>query len=1009
MRFEILGPLQLNAGGESVPVSGQQGALLVALLLNRNTVVSSDRLVDFLWDGRPPANATKAVHVYVSQLRKLLSEGTLATRAPGYVLNVGPGELDAEVFEQLVAKGSAEEPRDATATLADALELWRGRPLEGFEETEPARHEVARLEELRLVALERRLDAELALGRHDEAVPELEHLVAEHPLRERLRALLMLALYRSGRQADALAVHREGRRLLVDELGLEPGSELQSLERRILDHDPKLDAPPHEPRAPRAARRTSRLLAFAAALLALAGAVVLAVTLARGNNPTAVGPNQLLALDLGTGKIDRRIGVGHTPTAVAVGPGGIWTLNADDQTVSRIDPKTGRTAQTFGTGSTPVSLAVGAGAVWVANGRESSAGLLGGAIPVSVSRLDPDSAVVSGTTQLPNAPAGVTGAPDMVPGGNWIVARPGAVWAIGPGSALSRLDPRTGDLVATVPGVTALAIAADAAGVWAVGYESEIVRIDARTNRLARRIPLAAGGVAGIALGGGSVWVADPVDGTVWRIEPGPPAVTRTFTVGVGVTGVAYGHGALWAVNFFERTVSRIDPGTNRVTSRTELDATPQSVAVGADAAWVSATAPVRGPLVAGVHSLPRSSCGPVESGGRTADVLIASDLPLQGGGRATTLAIAEGIRFVLARHGFRAGNRRVAYQSCDDATAQSGGYDLGKCGLNAKAYADDPSVVGVIGTYNSACASVEIPITNKATDGPLAMLSPSNTNPALTRGTPAEFRLHYPTGARSFVRIAPPDDVQGAAHALLAKRLGLQRVFVLSDRETYGDVLAGGFRRAAAKLGLDLVGSATWKPKEPSYAHLARRIERSRAQAVLLAGVAYFDGGRVAREIHSRLPHVQLLAGDGFLRIPDFRKAAGAAAIGTYVSYSSAANSGLPAGGQAFLRAFAQAHPGQMSTSFSAAYGAAAAETMLAAITASDGSRASVNRELRRVRIENGILGSFGFTPEGDVSPAPITIVRVVADARKQSTLAPDFNGAVFDRVLWVPMSLRR
>lgn len=176
-----------------------------------------------------------------------------------------------------------------------------------------------------------------------------------------------------------------------------------------------------------------------------------------------------------------------------------------------------------------------------------------------------------------------------------------------------------------------------------------------------------------------------------------------------------------------------------------------------------------------------------------------------------------------------------------------------------------------------------------------------------------------------------------------------------------------------------------------------------------MLAGIAYSDGARVAREIRSRLPRVQLFAGDGFLAIPDYRKTAGAAAVGTYVSYPSAASVALPAGGQAFLRAFGQTHPRQTATSFSAAYGAAAAETMLTAIARSDGSRASVNRELRRVRIENGILGSFGFTPEGDVTPAPITIVRVVSDGKKHSPVGSDFDGSVLDRVLWVRVSLAR
>jgi DNA-binding SARP family transcriptional activator/ABC-type branched-subunit amino acid transport system substrate-binding protein/streptogramin lyase len=1011
MEFRLLGALEVLENGQRIPIEApRQRALLALLLLHRGEPAATERLVEELWGEDAPASAVKTVQVYVAQLRKVLGANVLVTHGHGYALALDPHEFDVDRFERLAAEGRRllddGNAKGAAERLREALALWRGRPLADFTYAEFAQSEITRLEDERLAALETRVEAELALGCQEQLVPELQALVRDNPLRERLQGHLMLSLYRAGRQAEALEAYRKARRQL-DELGIEPSRELRELEQAVLRQDPALDAP-RRGTLSSSRRRGGVLVLVGGALFFIAAAAALALALTRGDRRMAIGPNQLLTLDLGTGKVAARIGVGNTPTAVAVGQGGVWTLNADDKTVSRIDPKTGRTVQTFGTGSTPVGLAVGAGALWVMNGRASGAGLVGQTIPVSVSRLHPESAIVAGTTQLPRAAAGDLG-PQVLPGANRVAVAPGAVWAIGPGSSLSRLDARTGELVATVPGIAAISVAAEAAGAWVVDSDLAIVRIDARTNTVARRIPLAASSLAGIALGGGAVWVADPIDGTVWRVEPGPRTITRTLTVGVGVTGVAYGHGALWAVNFFERTVSRIDSGSNAVTSRTELDATPQGVAVGAHGVWVSTTGPVRGRLVAGVHALRRSSCGPVESGGRAADVLIASDLPLQGAARQTTVAIAEGIRFVLARHGFRAGNHRVAYQSCDDATAQAGTADLGKCSVNAKGYADNPSVVGVIGTYNSDCTSVEVPIANKAVDGPLAMLSPANTDPALTHGTPTEFRLLYPTGTRSFVRIASPDDVQGAALALLAKRLGLQRVFVLTDGEAYGKPLSGGFRRAATKLGLDIVGSARWKLKERSYAHLALRVERSRAQGVLLAGIAYSDGARVAREIRSRLPRVQLFAGDGFLAIPDYRKTAGAAAVGTYVSYPSAASVALPAGGQAFLRAFGQTHPRQTATSFSAAYGAAAAETMLTAIARSDGSRASVNRELRRVRIENGILGSFGFTPEGDVTPAPITIVRVVSDAKKHSPVGSDFNGSVLDRVLWVRVSLAR
>jgi WD40 repeat protein/DNA-binding SARP family transcriptional activator len=219
------------------------------LLLNRNEVVSIDRLIDEVWNDDAPATAVKVVQVYVSQLRKALggrgSESVLVTRAPGYVLRVEADEFDAQRFERLLDEGrrllGAGSPRLATRTLLEALALWRGPPLSDFSTDAFARNEIARLEELRVEALEERIEADLALGRHTELVSELESLVAANPLRERLRGQLMLALYRSGRQADALEVYRQTRELLHGELGLDPSRALQSLERSILQQDTALE------------------------------------------------------------------------------------------------------------------------------------------------------------------------------------------------------------------------------------------------------------------------------------------------------------------------------------------------------------------------------------------------------------------------------------------------------------------------------------------------------------------------------------------------------------------------------------------------------------------------------------------------------------------------------------------------------------------------------------------------------------------------------------------------
>ena len=250
MEFRILGPLEATDGKGPIALGGaRQRTVLAVLLLHENEVVSTDRLIDELWGENPPQTAKTALQGYVSRLRRALggAGGSLVTHAPGYLLQVEPGQLDRDRFEALLgraredrAQGNAE---GAAVLLREALALWRGPTLADFRYEPFAQSEIARLEELRLVALEARIDLDLAGGRAGDLVSELEVLVAAHPLRERFRGQLMLALYRSGRQAEALAAYQEARRVLVEELGIEPGPELQRLERQILRQEPALDTP----------------------------------------------------------------------------------------------------------------------------------------------------------------------------------------------------------------------------------------------------------------------------------------------------------------------------------------------------------------------------------------------------------------------------------------------------------------------------------------------------------------------------------------------------------------------------------------------------------------------------------------------------------------------------------------------------------------------------------------------------------------------------------------------
>ncbi len=267
MRFRILGPLEVWDEDVEVSLGGPKPrALLAVLLLHPNEVVPADRLIDELWGEDSPERAAGALRVNVSRLRKALPPDTLTTRSPGYVIRVEPDDLDLHLFERLVDEARGLRARglaaDAAERLREALSLWRGPALADFAYESFAQAAIARLEEIRLAALELRIDADLALGRHDELVGELEALVAEEPLRERLCGHLMTALYRSGRQAEALSAYRDARQALVDELGIEPGTELQELERAILRHEPALNLPATEPAKVREAAERSILVAI---------------------------------------------------------------------------------------------------------------------------------------------------------------------------------------------------------------------------------------------------------------------------------------------------------------------------------------------------------------------------------------------------------------------------------------------------------------------------------------------------------------------------------------------------------------------------------------------------------------------------------------------------------------------------------------------------------------------------------------------------------------------------
>ncbi len=289
MEFRVLGSLEAVAEGRSLALgAAKQRALLAVLVLNDNRIVSTERLIDALWGEEAADGAAHTVQVYVSALRKALRvpglpapETILVTQGQGYVLRVEPETIDLHRFERVVGEGrralAAGEPARAADLLEEALGLWRGPPLAEFAHEAFAQPDIARIEDLRLSAVEDRIEADLDLGRQAEVIGELRSLVGDHPLRERLRGQLMLALYRSGRQTEALDVFRDGRQLLVDELGIDPSPDLQRLERAILEQDPELEVAVPRATHPRPAPRRRRTHTAVAALVVTATLVVTAV------------------------------------------------------------------------------------------------------------------------------------------------------------------------------------------------------------------------------------------------------------------------------------------------------------------------------------------------------------------------------------------------------------------------------------------------------------------------------------------------------------------------------------------------------------------------------------------------------------------------------------------------------------------------------------------------------------------------------------------------------------
>ncbi len=376
-------------------------------------------------------------------------------------------------------------------------------------------------------------------------------------------------------------------------------------------------------------------------------------------------------------------------------------------------------------------------------------------------------------------------------------------------------------------------------------------------------------------------------------------------------------------------------------------------------------------------EALPSASCGPIRQGEEEPDALIASDFPLQGANRALTTEMADAIEYMLEQQDWKAGDTVLGYQSCDDSTAQAGSWDSAKCSSNARAYANNASVIGVIGTFNSGCAKLVIPIANRES---LAMVSPANTYPGLTEGGPGteagEPDNYYPSGTRNYARVVWNDQFQGAANAQYADELGLKKIFILNDGETYGLGIATLFAEYAEKLGIQILGNQKWDKKASSYESLASRVQSSGADAVFLGGIVCNNGGKLIKDIKAGAPDVQLLGPDGWTPISATIEGAGAAANEMYITQPGVPVDQLKGAGKEFVDGFTES-AGKAPNPYTA-YAAQAAEVLLAAIEKGGTDRAAVSSALFETDVTDGIIGSFQIDENGDTTLGLVSVYQV-------------------------------
>jgi branched-chain amino acid transport system substrate-binding protein len=402
------------------------------------------------------------------------------------------------------------------------------------------------------------------------------------------------------------------------------------------------------------------------------------------------------------------------------------------------------------------------------------------------------------------------------------------------------------------------------------------------------------------------------------------------------------------------------------------------------------------------VSALPASSCGPLDfKGSGDADYLIASDLPLQGGSRTQTTQMNAAIRYVLDQQNWKAGKYNIAFQACDDSTAQLGKWDPDKCSANAHAYAQNSKLLGVVGTFNSGCAAIEIPVLNQAPGGGLQLLSPANTYGCLTEPCAGdEPEKYYPSGKRNYARVAPSDPNQGAVDAKFLVSQGVKRVSVLNDKEAYGLGVAKNFAGAAKAAGMTVTGFTAYDPKQANYQALFTRIKGQNPDAVFIGGLIDENSGQLINDkvqILGSNEQVKLMLPDGFTTDAVFDRSQGGTpnAKGAFFSVAGVGIDKYKGAALTFINGFKSTLKGKPVDPY-AILGAQAAQVLLDAIEKSDGTRSDVIAKVFATKVSNGLIGNFSFNKNGDLTGAKgaavlFTIYKGTNHLNTLLTTAPD------------------